>query len=130
MLNARALRQHCKCQWGDRCQFAHGAQELKNRPRHNKYKTELCKTFVASGGECPYGQRCHFIHAFTMPETPLTMPPANGARDSDDSKASRGRDDGGVQELSPATNASSPVRLAEFMPRGYSNAEKIRVMDF
>ena len=50
---------HCK--YGDKCQFAHGADELRNLPRHPKYKTERCRTFHTSGF-CPYGPRCHFIH--------------------------------------------------------------------
>ena len=102
-----------KCHWGDQCQFAHGAHELQQRPRHNKYKTALCKTFVATGGECPYGQRCHFIHAFTLPETPLTMP-IDERRDMDETKASHSGDCGGVHEPSPpTTNVNSPGRLAD-----------------
>ncbi|XP_013386293.1 mRNA decay activator protein ZFP36L1 [Lingula anatina] len=50
---------HCK--YGDKCQFAHGAHELRTLNRHPKYKTELCRTFHTIGF-CPYGPRCHFIH--------------------------------------------------------------------
>lgn len=50
---------HCK--YGDKCQFAHGAHELRNLARHPKYKTDLCRTFHTIGF-CPYGPRCHFIH--------------------------------------------------------------------
>ncbi|XP_059482226.1 protein TIS11 [Neocloeon triangulifer] len=49
------------CKYGDKCQFAHGAHELRNLARHPKYKTDLCRTFHTSGF-CPYGPRCHFIH--------------------------------------------------------------------
>ena len=49
------------CKYGDKCQFAHGQQELRTMSRHPKYKTELCRTFHTSGF-CPYGPRCHFIH--------------------------------------------------------------------
>lgn len=49
------------CKYGDKCQFAHGDQELRGLPRHPKYKTELCRTFHTTG-VCPYGPRCHFIH--------------------------------------------------------------------
>lgn len=49
------------CNYGDKCQFAHGAHELRNLPRHPKYKTELCKTFHNTAF-CPYGLRCHFVH--------------------------------------------------------------------
>lgn len=49
------------CKYGDKCQFAHGYQELRTLTRHPKYKTELCCTFHTTG-LCPYGSRCHFIH--------------------------------------------------------------------
>ncbi|KFB52417.1 AGAP010954-PA-like protein [Anopheles sinensis] len=41
-----------ECKYGDKCQFAHGMQELRNLQRHPKYKTELCRTFH-SVGFCP-----------------------------------------------------------------------------
>lgn len=52
-----------QCKYAERCLFAHGEIELKplKRPRHNKYKTELCLTFHAFGF-CPYGSRCNFVH--------------------------------------------------------------------
>ncbi|KAM9113268.1 mRNA decay activator protein ZFP36L2-A-like [Pangshura tecta] len=49
------------CKYGVKCQFAHGAGELRGLSRHPKYKTELCRTFHTAGF-CPYGCRCHFIH--------------------------------------------------------------------
>lgn len=49
------------CKYGDKCQFAHGMQELRNLTRHPKYKTELCRTYHTVGF-CPYGPRCHFVH--------------------------------------------------------------------
>ncbi|KAL6091559.1 hypothetical protein STEG23_025237 [Scotinomys teguina] len=49
------------CRYGQKCQFAHGSQELRTLSRHPKYKTEPCRTFHSSGF-CPYGTRCHFIH--------------------------------------------------------------------
>lgn len=54
------------CRYEDRCQFAHGATELRAVSRHPRYKTELCRTFHTSGF-CPYGYRCHFIHAKQVP---------------------------------------------------------------
>ena len=67
-LCARWVAGHCP--WGDRCRFAHGADELKARQRPERYKTQLCRTFLANGGQCPYGQRCNFVHAFTLPDVP------------------------------------------------------------
>ncbi|XP_065157982.1 protein TIS11 isoform X1 [Atheta coriaria] len=49
------------CKYGDKCQFAHGMNELRNLARHPKYKTELCRTYHTVGF-CPYGPRCHFVH--------------------------------------------------------------------
>jgi len=49
------------CPYRENCRFAHGRAELRMRPKlHWKYKTELCKKFLA--GYCPYGSRCSFVH--------------------------------------------------------------------
>lgn len=55
------------CRYGTKCQFAHGAHELRPVERHHLYKTQVCRTF-ASTGVCPYSYRCCFIH----PEPPAT----------------------------------------------------------
>jgi hypothetical protein len=57
----RQFNENGECKYGDKCQFAHGLNELKDINRHPKYKTDFCKTFH-SKGFCPYGPRCHFIH--------------------------------------------------------------------
>ncbi|XP_076305779.1 mRNA decay activator protein ZFP36L1-like [Tachypleus tridentatus] len=57
----RPFEENGTCKYGDKCQFAHGFQELRTLARHPKYKTELCRTFHTTG-LCPYGPRCHFIH--------------------------------------------------------------------
>lgn len=57
----RQYSENGECKYGDKCQFAHGLNELKDVTRHPKYKTDFCKTFH-SKGFCPYGPRCHFIH--------------------------------------------------------------------
>jgi butyrate response factor 1 len=49
------------CRYGNKCQFAHGKDEVRQIMRHPKYKTEICKTFHTQG-TCPYGTRCRFIH--------------------------------------------------------------------
>ncbi|KAI6646770.1 Protein TIS11 isoform X10 [Oopsacas minuta] len=49
------------CKYGDKCQFAHGQDEVRTTNRHPKYKTQMCRTFH-SWGYCRYGPRCHFIH--------------------------------------------------------------------
>ena len=57
----RQFSENGECKYGDKCQFAHGYNDLKDVNRHPKYKTDFCKTFH-SKGFCPYGPRCHFIH--------------------------------------------------------------------
>ncbi|XP_003740417.1 mRNA decay activator protein ZFP36L2-like [Galendromus occidentalis] len=57
----RPFEENGICKYGDKCQFAHGIEELRSLARHPKYKTELCRTFHTTG-LCPYGPRCHFIH--------------------------------------------------------------------
>ena len=37
------------CKYGEKCQFAHGEQELRYVYKHPKYKTLPCKTFHQSG---------------------------------------------------------------------------------
>ncbi len=80
-----------RCKYGDKCQFAHGSQELREMRRHPKYKTEPCRTYHTTG-YCPYGPRCHFIHekTSTQPQRSLSasqmpssgdvfnMPPSSG----------------------------------------------------
>eukprot|EP01080_Neovahlkampfia_damariscottae_P004642 gene4642-8215_t len=50
-----------ECTFGDKCQYAHGIEELRGKDRHQKYKTSLCKGYHEDG-HCPYGSRCSFIH--------------------------------------------------------------------
>jgi hypothetical protein len=48
--------------------------EVRNVNRHPKYKTDLCRTYH-SVGFCPYGPRCHFIHALEeMQKSPERLP--------------------------------------------------------
>lgn len=72
----RPYQEYRVCKYGDKCQFAHGEEDLRILPRHPKYKTELCRTYHSTGF-CPYGPRCHFIHNMDearLPETPPCSP--------------------------------------------------------
>uniref|UniRef100_A0A915CCM0 C3H1-type domain-containing protein n=1 Tax=Parascaris univalens TaxID=6257 RepID=A0A915CCM0_PARUN len=64
----RSWMDHGRCNYGDRCQYAHGEHEKRPIPRHPKYKTAYCQSYHQSG-YCPYGPRCHFIHS----EEPSTV---------------------------------------------------------
>ena len=66
----RTYEENGTCRYGDKCQFAHGAAELRTVARHPKYKTDLCRTFHTTGF-CPYGSRCHFIHSLHERQLPL-----------------------------------------------------------
>ncbi|EAS04358.1 zinc finger C-x8-C-x5-C-x3-H type protein (macronuclear) [Tetrahymena thermophila SB210] len=52
-----------KCNYGKKCQFAHGKNELVDKSTVNKrqYKSKLCNSFHTQKF-CPYGNRCMFIH--------------------------------------------------------------------
>lgn len=54
-----------------KCQYAHGAADLRELDRHPKYKTQKCRTFHQTGS-CPYGNRCTFRH-FNLPGDALEM---------------------------------------------------------
>ncbi|XP_054854940.1 mRNA decay activator protein ZFP36L1-like [Eublepharis macularius] len=69
----RTFEESGACKYGTKCQFAHGAGELRGLSRHPKYKTEPCRTFHTCG-ICPYGSRCHFIHN-AEERRPLPQPP-------------------------------------------------------
>ncbi|XP_076013389.1 cysteine three histidine 1 [Genypterus blacodes] len=50
------------CKYAERCQFAHGLQELHVPFRHPKYKTQLCRSYHTTS-YCYYGSRCLFVHS-------------------------------------------------------------------
>lgn len=75
----RPFQESGTCKYGDRCQFAHGAEEIRTLVRHPKYKTELCRTFHSTGF-CPYGPRCHFVH--NPEEAREAAKPSKGRKDS------------------------------------------------
>ena len=49
------------CQYGNKCRFAHGDEELVIKEKINNYKRKLCKSFY-NDGFCTYGIRCNFQH--------------------------------------------------------------------
>ena len=70
----RPYQENGTCKYGDKCQFAHGTQDMRNVSRHPKYKTDLCRTYH-SVGFCPYGPRCHFVHALDEVRSPPSLTP-------------------------------------------------------
>ena len=56
------------CEYGDRCLFAHGIEDLRPLPnRHPKFKTEKCSAYHEYGF-CSFGPRCSFIHEKPNPQ--------------------------------------------------------------
>lgn len=50
------------CIYGNKCRFAHGRDEIFDKPINNtKYKQKNCISFFKNG-YCNYGTRCHFKH--------------------------------------------------------------------
>lgn len=63
------------CPYYDRCQFAHGKEELcrVEKKCKGRYQTQKCRPFWHEG-ICKYGKRCQFSHAETskqLDENPL-----------------------------------------------------------
>lgn len=50
-----------RCDYGDRCQFAHSTEEFQHRRKSNVKDVKLCTDFITQG-YCPYGRRCNFSH--------------------------------------------------------------------
>lgn len=52
------------CPYNDKCQFAHGLNELHNLSRSKNWKTKLCRNWLQNGF-CRYGKRCCYKHGDT-----------------------------------------------------------------
>lgn len=64
------------CEFGDRCAFAHGYEELRQKTHlTSNYKTKPCKQFFELG-YCMYGPRCQFRHRIedSGPDTASSSP--------------------------------------------------------
>lgn len=49
------------CPYGDKCQFAHGDDELKRVDRPNNWRSKPCQNWIKTG-TCAYNERCCFRH--------------------------------------------------------------------
>lgn len=82
----RTFEEAGSCPYAGRCQFAHGAGELRPVQRHPRYKSEVCKTYHTTG-VCSYGTRCRFIHGpidsgVASSSSPINSPrPISGTAD-------------------------------------------------
>ena len=63
-----------RCNYGSKCLFAHGYNELVSKPPANsKYKSKLCTPYHESL-YCAYGNRCLFIHDYAENARRHTIP--------------------------------------------------------
>jgi hypothetical protein len=58
------------CYFKDKCSFAHGEVELRNKfstkkDDYEKFKTKPCKNFEIKG-YCSYGNRCQYLHIISQ----------------------------------------------------------------
>lgn len=49
------------CRYKDKCRFAHGEHELREKLIHEKFKTKMCES-ILNKVPCKYRQRCRFAH--------------------------------------------------------------------
>lgn len=83
------------CEFGERCAFAHGYQELRQKQYlANNYKTKPCKQFFELG-YCMYGTRCQFKHRDFSERSPISTasssPRASKLADIDESNEGKRR---------------------------------------
>ncbi|XP_063712200.1 uncharacterized protein LOC134840363 [Symsagittifera roscoffensis] len=69
VINANKYKtMHCRnyslkgaCEYGTKCQFAHGSGELRVQSQHPKFKTEMCRNYIELG-YCEWRDACIFRH--------------------------------------------------------------------
>jgi len=105
----RSYHENNFCKYGEKCQFAHGYNEIRSLNRHPKYKTILCRTYHCTG-YCPYGPRCHFLHDECSETLSCnTMSPSASFGSDIRSSVSSSR------SISPITNHSDDIFLSSFL---------------
>lgn len=87
------------CPYGQKCQFAHGIDELRCNVDENSYKTKPCNAFWKKGC-CTYGHRCNFSHLVAPSD--LVFPENNKVR-------------GGFREIRMALNCKDESRLMSLL---------------
>ncbi|KAF5101669.1 hypothetical protein D0Z00_000743 [Geotrichum galactomycetum] len=60
-LCATFIKSGGNCPYGSKCQFAHGAQDLKIVDRPPKWRSKPCQNWIKTGS-CAYNERCCFRH--------------------------------------------------------------------
>jgi len=83
------------CPYNERCRFAHGEAELRQKPKPKQYKTKPCNNYMQTG-KCPYGARCNFLHG---PSEPV----------------------GGVPQNTGMRPMGGPGRMRSMMPQGHDS---------
>ncbi|KAJ8663102.1 hypothetical protein O0I10_001279 [Lichtheimia ornata] len=89
--------------YGKKCRYAHGSTELRNAPRHSRYKTEICRAYHFEGA-CPYGIRCTYIHDMPFSNYWSKLPIPSSRTDS---RFFSRRDSFASSSISSSSSASS-----------------------
>jgi len=84
--------------------------------RHPKYKTEVCKKF-SNTGNCPYGNRCRFIH--------------EGINDDSEDNApwSSSWTPTGAQSAVPASPPDSPEKKQQQLQNKADDARRLAIFE-
>lgn len=71
----RSYQETGLCKYGDKCQFAHGYDELRSLNRHPKYKTILCRTYHCTGycKSCPKEKRTEWRTNGLVFQVPMVL---------------------------------------------------------
>jgi hypothetical protein len=70
----RAWEKHGSCSFGNKCNYAHGTKELRDRVRVTTFHIQPCVDSVTQKGQCGYGKRCNYAHPGDMMRAPCNRP--------------------------------------------------------
>ena len=72
----RTFERHGSCPYAEKCQYAHGIDELRATPRWMGLSPSFGRVcqWYATTGECPYGYFCKYPHTFDGTWTGVPVP--------------------------------------------------------
>lgn len=96
------------CKYGNKCQFAHGLNELKFKQRSNNFRTKPCINWDKLG-YCPYGKRCLFKHGDDR-DIQIYVKAGTVIENSDNTNGNNGDATSNLNTTNSITNGPSHVR--------------------